>query len=141
MIEKVNKIKSLTFEEIISSENVMLLLSTYSALYLDNRAPSYCEKCIRNYYNQILNEGLERAFVIMEAKKRTLTPNWTGIKYINGSFFDSTTISDAQAVAALKAGTLREKHFLVLPQSFEQVDPIFGDLKKPEVKRSHKRKK
>lgn len=116
MIDKVNKIKALTFNEIISSENVMLLLTTYSALYLNNQAPSYCERCMIGYYEQILKEGTERAILIMEAKNRTLIPNWDGIKYINGSFFDSSTITDNQAIQAIEKGVLKEKHFKKMPE-------------------------
>lgn len=126
MIEKLNIVKSMTFEALIASEKVMDFLSLYSFLYLNNSAPSNCVTCMRGYYNQLLKEGDERLKLIMEAKKRTLIPNWEGLRYIRGAFYDSQTITDEQAIKSIEQGFLRESHFKKLP---EELKPVIERVK------------
>lgn len=122
MIEKLNIVKSMTFEALIASEKVMDFLSLYSFLYLNNSAPSNCVTCMRGYYNQLLIEGDERLKLIMDAKKRTLIPNWEGLRYIRGAFYDSQTITDEMAINSIKQGFLRESHFKKLPDGLKTIE-------------------
>lgn len=115
MLDKIAKIKSIAFEELVNSDNVMLLLSVYSALWLNGKNPGWCNKCMRDFYNQIITEGETQYKIYMEIKKRTCVPGWEGIRYIRGAFYDSATITDVQALDALKHGYLRDIHFKVLP--------------------------
>ncbi len=132
MIEKLNIVKSMTFEALIASEKVMDFLSLYSFLYLNNSAPSNCVTCMRGYYNQLLKEGDERLKLIMEAKKRTLIPNWEGLRYIRGAFYDSQTITDEQAINSIKQGFLRESHFKKLPDGLK-IEVAIEQLPEPKI--------
>ena len=132
MIEKLNIVKSMTFEALIASEKVMDFLSLYSFLYLNNSAPSNCVTCMRGYYNQLLKEGDERLKLIMEAKKRTLIPNWEGLRYIRGAFYDSQTITDEQAINSIKQGFLRESHFKKLPEGLK-IEVAIEQLPEPKI--------
>ena len=122
----------MTFEALIASEKVMDFLSLYSFLYLNNSAPSNCVTCMRGYYNQLLKEGDERLKLIMEAKKRTLIPNWEGLRYIRGAFYDSQTITDEQAINSIKQGFLRESHFKKLPEGLK-IEVAIEQLPEPKI--------
>ena len=138
MINSVKKIMSMTFENAKSEENVMLLLSTYSNLYLNGQAPGWCEACMRDYYKKIITNGLERAKQIMEAKLRTLIPNWVGIRYVSGAFYDSETITDAQAISSIQKGYLREQDFKKLPEGL--IKSEIDSKAEPIVKTQRRRK-
>jgi hypothetical protein len=125
VLNNINILKSTPFSEIISSEKVLILLSTYSTLYLGGRNPGGCEKCLINYYNEILRTGMEKHEQYQKIKARTLVPNWAGVKYIRGAFYDSETITDDVALSAIALGYLNESHFKKMPKTnAKQFDPL-----------------
>lgn len=79
---------------------------------------------------------MEQLKIVEEIKKRTLVPNWNGMKYTNGSFFNAETITDAQAISALKNNALRETHFIKLPESYN----VLNEKITPKVVTRKKRK-
>jgi hypothetical protein len=120
MREQLEKILSYSIGEIVSSPLVLELLSIYSTLYLKGDPPGYCESCIKNYYSELKKNGMEKLNKYEEAKKRTLIPKWSGLKYIHkgGKHYDSLWITDKEAIELLKSGILRESHFEKLPEGY-----------------------
>lgn len=119
MLSDIKLIKSTPFSELVSSEKVLTLLKVYSELYLNGQNPGGCEKCLRTYYNQIMQNVEQQLIIYEEIKKRTLIPNWKDVKYISGAFYDSATITDKIALSALKHGFLKESNFIKLPDGYK----------------------
>ena len=119
MIENVNKIKSIPFDVLKGTGDVMLLLSTYSKHFLKGSQPGSCESCMSTYYYLICTQGEQKAMEYEKIKVRTLTPAWVDIKFIRGAFYDSNTITDELAVDALKNGYLKESDFIKLPDTYK----------------------
>lgn len=136
MVDKVNKIKSIPFDELKGSPDVMLLLSVYSSLFLKGSQPGSCERCMRQYYYDVVTKGVEMAINYEKMKTRTLIPNWDGIKYIRGAFYDSSMINDEQAIDGLKNGFLSETHFKKLPEGYNQPESVEEIVteEKPKIK-------
>jgi len=141
MIEQINYIKSITFDDLKKSPDIMLLLSLYSKLYMRGSNPGGCESCHKQYYHEICLTGIERAKQYEAMEKRTLTPNWNGIKYVRGAFYDSEMISDEQALDALINEGLTDNHFKKLPDAWLQKSepkPIEIKEVKAKVKKTNK---
>jgi len=118
MRENVKKILLHEIQEIIKSPELsMLLLSTYSKLYLNGGQPRSCERSQREYFNEIKKTGMEKA-----GKKKTCVAKWNGNKYVASmaSHLNSGNITDDQAIKALVGGHLKESDFLELPEDYKK---------------------
>ena len=104
-----------------SPELVILILRTYSDLYVCGKQVSTCENSIINYYNQLKIDGMERENIAEKAKNRTLIPNFTGLKYIPqiAKHINSELLNDEEAIEYLKKGVLSESAFKKLPDGYK----------------------
>lgn len=135
--EEVNEILKYDIREIIASPLIVKLLSLYSKLYLNGGQPSSCEKCIKKYYQEIIQNGIKKAEIMEEIKKRTCVPNWNGLMYIQKAarHFNDKLITDEQAINFLERGILEEKNFKTLPAGYKKMTEkeIIDDLVKPQA--------
>jgi len=115
-----DNIRGRSYQDIISNpEALRSLLQLASVLLLNGGNPSLCESCIRDYYQKIL-ANFETLKTNYMDNKRTNIPAWKGIKYVKGAFFNSDTITDLQAINALKNGYLSEFDFDKLPEGYNE---------------------
>lgn len=129
-----------------SGEYTMLLLRTYSALFLNGSQPSTCTSCMRDYHTKIIKEGKMKAQLLEKVKARTCVPNWEGVKFVkaivkNGKMItihqhiNPDVLTDEKAIELLKSGALTDADFSKLPDSFKKPG------KKKEVKEEVKKDK
>jgi hypothetical protein len=119
MIETVKKLLSKDIDEIISTPLSLDLLKVYSILYLCGEKPKTCERSLRQYYNQLKVNGMEKA---NKNIKRTCKPKWKGNMYIakEARHFNDVYITDEEAIAVLKRGNISEDMFEVLPEDYKK---------------------
>ena len=105
-----------------SSDLTLKLLKTYSKLYLCGAAPGYCEKSIRQYYNQIKIDGMEKINENIKIKQRTCIPSWKGIRYYTAlcTHINSDSLHDEDAIKYLLSGILKESDFVKLPEGYTE---------------------
>lgn len=140
MIELYNNIRERTLAEILSDgELLRSLLILASALLLNDGAPALCNSCIAEYYQKIVANFDELYKNYNDMKQRICKPKWVGIKYVKGAFYNSDTITDEQAISALKNGYLTEKDFEVLPNEKKEESIELIEDKPKEVKRKPKK--
>lgn len=103
----------------------LLLLKTYAYLYLGKSAPNFCERCLKNYYNTIKMNGLERLKLIEEVEKRTCKPSFKGLQYFHGAHkhINPDWLTDAEALDYLNRGIMLPEHFEILPNGYN-TEPI-----------------
>lgn len=142
MIKNVEILKSMDIDSILKSgEYTMLLLRTYSALFLNGAAPGTCSSCMRNYHLKIIKEGKMKAELLEKVKARTCVPNWKGQKFVrailkNGKMItihqhiDSEMLTDEKANELLKSGALTKDDFKQLPEGQEKEVKKAGRPKK-----------
>lgn len=121
MVDNVKTILANDIQDIIKSPELsMLLLKTYSKLYLQGSAPRICERSQRRYYDQLKNTGIMKAELIEKIKNRTLTPAWKGNKYSPKVFrhISDLYIHDKEACELLESGVLKESDFTKLPDGY-----------------------
>jgi hypothetical protein len=144
MEDHYNKIRELSVDEVLGDPVALRsLLILASALLLGGGQPAICNSCLRDYYYQIVNnyEKLNKNYQTM--KNRTCKPKWVGVKYVKGALYDSETITDEQALSALKNGYLTEKDFEKLPEepkddTIELIEETKPKQTKPQVKKNSK---
>jgi hypothetical protein len=117
MVEKLNYILGLTYEEAITSSNVNILKDLYKNLLNNGMLLSSCTSCYRKYYVQLKLKGMETIEKLEQVKNRTCKPNWNGNKYINSTarFWNDRLITDSEAQMLLEGKHLTNKDFVVLP--------------------------
>lgn len=111
----------MNIEEIIKTPQYsILLLKTYSILFLRGARPDFCARKMRMYFNKIKKLDMKPE-LIEKIKTRTCKPNWKGNKYspkihshINPGF-----IYDELAINYLKKGVLKESDFSKLPDGYK----------------------
>lgn len=117
MVDNVKKILSNDIQEIIKSPELsMLLLITYSKLYLNGAQPRSCERSQKEYYQKLQKNG------IMKAKeKKTCVAKFKGLRFINSmqAHIHGEMITDSQALRALLGGHLKESDFITLPEDYK----------------------
>lgn len=120
IIEIVEKIKNARFEDIINSDLAVNLLYAWSQLFNNGQEPSWCVKCMRRYYSEIILHGTEMAKNLEEAKERTCIPSWNGNKYIHraGRHYSNVYITDKQAIELLEKNLINESDFEKLPDGY-----------------------
>jgi hypothetical protein len=117
IIDDVKEVLNTPFEKVVSTPLSLKLLSCYSKLYLCGGQPRTCTNSQRNYYQQLLKNGIEMAKKFEQAKNRTCKPAWKGLKYIPATarHWNSEFLSDDEASMLLKKGFVKESDFEVLP--------------------------
>lgn len=126
MIEQVRTILNNEVGVVLKSPDLLLLmLRTYSAIYLNGEAPRACEKCQRGYYEQLKKDGMERAALTEKIKNRTCVPGWVGRRYVTriAEFLIPEFMHDEKAIEMLKIGALKESDFKVLPLGYQKEQP------------------
>lgn len=120
MIDSVKKILSQGVADIIAKDP-LLLLKTYSKLYLCGGQPRVCARSQRLYYLQIQKNGLEMAEKYEKAKSRTCIPAWSGLKFITATqkHWIADLLTDDEAVYLLEKKYISEKSFTKLPDSYK----------------------
>ena len=137
-MDSIEKIKSWSFEDILKdAQMTMILLKTYSALYLNNLRPSTCQSCMRDYYSKISNlsgnelkEKIKMSEKTHKAKFKKFYST-TAHEHVHPDF-----LTDAKAISFLKHGILKESDFEKLPEGYEepiQYPPFNNDEAEPEV--------
>jgi len=128
MINDIKQIINLSFEEVVASSLSLKLLDCYSKLYLCGGQPKTCARSQRQYYCQLIKNGIEMAQKFEEAKNRTCRPNWgtpqkPGIKYIpdTGRHWNSELLTDKEAQMLLDKGYVKSTDFEILPAKPEPV--------------------
>ena len=128
MVDNVLKIKSLGVDQILNDPvNIMLLLRTYSELFLNGKQPGNCNSCIRKYYNQIILKGEKMANI---KKDQTFVMSFEGVKFVpavkkNGKLImihkhiNPKFVTDKEAIKMLELGALSGKDFKVLPKGYK----------------------
>lgn len=129
MIDSVKKILSQGVADIIAKDP-LLLLKTYSKLYLCGGQPRVCARSQRLYYLQIQKNGLEMAEKYEKAKSRTCIPAWSGLKFITATqkHWIADLLSDDDAIYLLEKKYISEKSFTKLPDSYKS-DVVINDVK------------
>jgi hypothetical protein len=127
MLSDIEKLLSKDFEEITNSSLSLLLLDCYSKLYLNGGQPRYCRASQLLYYQEISKTGKIMAEKFDEINKRTFNLKLDkGIMYVGKPFcrhFNRELMSDANAIALLKNGILKESDFTTLPAGFKDPAP------------------
>jgi len=149
MIDEINEILRNDVEVVIKSPQLSLsLLKCYSLLYIGGKAPGTCARSQRNYYRQLLKDGIMKAELAEKIKARTCKPAWEGVIYPRKAckHYSDALIHDEDAIDALKKGYLTESQFLVLPEGYktkavEEVIEKVDEVKKTKKKRGPKHKK
>ena len=122
MIDEVKEILRNDVEVVIKSPQLSLsLLKCYSLLYIGGKAPGTCARSQRNYYRQLLKDGIMKAELAEKIKARTCKPAWEGLMYIRKAckHYSDALIHDEDAIDALKKGYLTESQFEVLPEGYK----------------------
>lgn len=126
----------------------LLLMRTYSKLYLNNAPCRMCAGALRGYYYELLKTGKMKMELIEQIKNRTLVPAWKGIKHVIGfgTLVNSETITDEQAIRYLNKGILKKEQFITLPTGFGELQKLeivenSEVLETPEVKKVSKKRK
>lgn len=132
MVENVRKILDNDIQEIIKSPDLsMLLLVTYSKLYLNGSQPRSCERSQREYYNKLKQNGMEKA-----AQKKTCVAKYKGLRFFNKlqAHVNMATISDQDALKGLIGGYMKEDDFITLPEDYKKkTEPKKKTTKKKET--------
>ena len=117
MKEKVIKVISCTFEEVNASSLVLDLLECYSKLYANGAQLGGCSLCLRDYYSQLVKNGIEMAEKYEDVQKRTCVPAWVGLKYVPKAarHYSNEWITDKEAIYLLEIEALTEEDFEVMP--------------------------
>lgn len=118
MFKELNKIKSVSFEELQKSgELTLLLLSMYSKLFLAGSQPSICGKCMKRYYLQLINQGF-KILQFMKEKTNELKP---GLHFVRSEamHFSNANLTDEKAIKLLEDKKLKPEAFIKLPEGFE----------------------
>jgi hypothetical protein len=119
-MNEIEKIKSWSFEDIKKdAQMTMLLLKTYSKLYLNNRPPRSCESCMHNYYLEICRLTNEKLNTMVEKLKKTNVGKFKKFySTIAQAHVNSDYLSDKDAINYLKHGILKETDFVKLPEGY-----------------------
>lgn len=122
LLEDVQQILSKDIENIVKTQDSLLLINCYSKLYLCGGNPGWCERSQRKYYSELQKTGIIKAMEYNEIQNKTNVPNWQGIKFIckNGKAFhvNSEWMPDLKAFDLLVNGFLSESDFKILPQKY-----------------------
>ena len=121
MVENVKEVINATFEEVNSSSLVLKLLDAYSKLFANGAQLGGCSLCLRDYYNQLKQKGLEMAEKYEQVQVRTCKPAWNGLWLINAAarHYNSEWITDEEAIDLLNRGIVKESDFEVLPENYK----------------------
>jgi len=122
MVEEVEKLINVGFEEIkTSSELTKSLLRCYSILYLGGKQPNgLCLNSQKRYHQQIKKNGIMKA---KNLDKKTCVCKKKGIMYASLTLkkhINLEEITDRDALALIKDGTLKKEDFSVLPEMPKQ---------------------
>lgn len=141
IIEIVNKLQSVSFEEIKSSELAIELLWAYSKLFNNGKEPSWCVRCMKGYYQEIIKNGTKMAEKLTEAENRTCKPNWNGLKYIHkaGRHYSNLYITDKEAIYLLENNLINEDQFDILPVDYTKNIEV-GAIPMPEIEKKSTKK-
>jgi hypothetical protein len=141
----INKLIGTKFEDILNSDLSLELMYVWSVLFNNGLQPSWCARCMRNYYNEIQKKGLQMVDYYEEVQARTCVPKWNGLKYIHraGRHYNNAYITDKQAIELLNLGFLSESDFEVLPDGYNKAVevgciPIFEEKKEKKSKKIKK---
>ena len=131
MIENVKILINTPYRELINSDKVLILLKTYSVLFNGCAPPHTCEQHLINYYNTIINKGMDIALLYEAAKKRTCQPAFTSIKYIRqlGKHINPALLTDTDAIAYLSKGYLTKSDFIKLPEAIAEAKKTIASKK------------
>jgi hypothetical protein len=117
MRDKVNILIKSDINTILKDKELsLLLLKTYSVLYLSGKQPNFCEKCMHGYYIKIVNNGIKQ-IEFMESKTCKLKP---GVFFVakQGMHYSDANVNDEKAIQLLNLGYLKETHFETLPKNY-----------------------
>lgn len=94
----------------------LLLLRVYSYLFLGGGQPRACTKCMNDYHQQIISQGLKQ----LEKMENKTCKMVQGVFYVakHAVHYSDNNMSDELAVKLLKDGLLLERHFEVLPEIY-----------------------
>ena len=130
--EQVAEIIAHEIGEVLASPILVLqLLSVYSILYLNGKAPGLCSKCHADYYYKLKQNGMKKAQDLDEAKSRTCQPRWKGLKFINkvARHFNNELLTDRQAISLLDSGLLKQDDFVKLPDGYGATEQVLAEPK------------
>lgn len=114
-IDNILNLKQYSEGEIYTTPHLLLiLLRTYSEIYLNGKAPGTCEKCFKNYYDKLMQTKL-----IMTTCK--LQPNKIFHVRVGNAIltYSNSNITDEVARRLLNEGSLKEHDFVELPVKLE----------------------
>jgi hypothetical protein len=116
----IESIKQAKFEEVINSDLAVNLLYAWSQLFNYGQQPSWCAKCMRRYYTELINNGLDMVSKFEESQNRTCVPKWLGDKYIHraGRHYNNFYLTDKEAIELLNKGLISEDQFEKLPDGY-----------------------
>lgn len=143
MRQKVKTLIKNTAQDIIKSpELILMMLRTYSTLYLNGGQARSCIRSVEVYLTQLKKNGMEKIDILEEAEKRTLIPAWSGLMYVNSirRHLSSQLINDKEAISYLKDGVLSESSFEKLPENYKSKSD-FKKSEKPAQKKRYTSKK
>ena len=142
----IEKIKAWSFDNIKKdAEMTMLLLKTYSILFLGNAAPRTCERCMLNYYNEIVSLNNENLKIMEDKLKKTNVATFKKFySTIAHEHINPDLLTDSKAILFLKHGILKEEQFSKLPEGYKTTDPaleVETDEPNLEVKKTTRKNK
>lgn len=119
MRSDIEKLINRDISEILNdSELSLLLLKTYSKLFLNGSQPNLCSKCMRDYHQKLIKFGLDK-FTAMDKRTCKLKSHIVYIPKI-GMQYSNDNITDEIALNLLAMGYVKESHFEVLPTGYDE---------------------
>ena len=117
------------FEVINSTDLVLTLIRVYSVLYLNGKSSYICSKCLRNYHNELIKNGLVKfeKMKLMESTNEIIDKKKNSLMYVpEAGHYNLGALNDKQAIELLESGRLKESDFKKLPTGFnkEKTAPI-----------------
>jgi len=141
-VERLNRVLSCEVEAVIKSPDLtMELLRLYSLFFAQSAQVGWCERCMRNYYNELKNNGMNQAQTHDEAKNRTLVlaQARTGLTFWRGyGHIIWELLTDKLAIELLKKGIFSESMFSVLPVGYKVPEAVEPEVNKPQGKKGKK---
>jgi hypothetical protein len=119
MWEDVKRLTESDISTILKSGDLsLLLLKTYSRLFMGGAQPSTCLKCMKEYHRIIITKGIKQ-IEFMQNKTCKLRDGLIFVPSL-GQHFSDASMSDEMAIQMLNLGVLKASHFITLPKNHDQ---------------------